>query len=101
MIEVIETGSFQRWVRGLRDQAALLRIDSRLRDLSDGRPRDVAPLGGGLGEMRVHYGPGYRLYFIRRGATVVVLLCGGDKDSQRRDIARARQLAAEWRQSNA
>ena len=101
MIEVIETGTFQRWVRGLRDKAASLRIDSRLRDLSDGRPRDVAPLGGGLWEMRIHYGPGYRLYFIRRGATVVVLLCGGDKDSQRRDIARARQLAAEWRRANA
>ena len=51
--------------------------------------------------MQIHYGPGYRLYFIRRGATVVVLLCGGDKDSQRRDIARARQLAAEWRTNNA
>ena len=51
--------------------------------------------------MRIHYGPGYRLYFIRQGAAVVVLLCGGDKDSQRRDIARARQLAAEWRQNNA
>ena len=101
VIEVIQTGAFRRWARGLRDKAAWLRIDSRLRDLSDGQPRDAAPLGGGLWEMRIHYGPGYRLYFIRHGAAVVVLLCGGDKDSQRRDIARARQLAAEWRQNNA
>lgn len=58
---------------------------------------DVHPVGGGVSEMRIHYGPGYRLYFTRRGRAVVILLCGGDKDSQQRDIRRARQLAREWR----
>ena len=101
MIEVIQTGAFRRWFSRLRDQLALTKINARLADVIEGYWGDVAPLGGGLWEMRIHYGPGYRLYFIRQGATVVVLLCGGDKDSQRRDIARARQLAAEWRQNNA
>ena len=101
MIEVIQTETFRRWINRLRDLEALDRIDLRLLNAADGNLGDVAPLGGGLWEMRIHYGPGYRLYFIRRGATVVVLLCGGDKDSQRRDIARARQLAAEWRPNNA
>ena len=102
MIEVIQTGVFRRWLGRLRDRGALLHIDARLRDVvREGRFGDIAAVGGGLWEMRIHYGPGYRLYFIRRGATVVVLLCGGDKDSQRRDIARARQLAAEWRTNNA
>ena len=85
----------------MRDRAALVKVNTRLADVIEGYFGDVAAVGGGLWEMRIHYGPGYRLYFIRRGATVVVLLCGGDKDSQRRDIARARQLATEWRQANA
>ena len=101
MIEIIQTGAFRRWINRLRDLEALDRIDLRLLNAADGNLGDVASLGGGLWKMQIHYGPGYRLYFIRRGATVVVLLCGGDKDSQRRDIARARQLAAEWRTNNA
>ena len=101
VIEVIQTEAFRRWVRRLRDLEALDRIDLRLLAAADGHLGDAAPLGGGLWEMRIHYGPGYRLYFIRQGAAVVVLLCGGDKDSHRRDIARARQMAAEWREDNA
>ena len=102
MIEVIQTEVFLRWINRLRDQMAANHIDARIRNVAtEGYFGDFAAVGGGLWEMRIHYGPGYRLYFIRRGATVVVLLCGGDKDSQRRDIARARQLAAEWRQADA
>ena len=101
VIEVIQTGAFRRWINRLRDTVTLERIQARLIAAADGHLGDAAPLGGGLWEMRIHYGPGYRLYFIRQGAAVVVLLCGGDKDSQRRDIARARQMAAEWRQANA
>ena len=101
VIEVIQTEAFLRWVIRQRGSATQKRIQARLLAAADGNLGDVASLGGGLWEMRIHYGPGYRLYFIRRGATVVVLLCGGDKDSQRRDIARARQLAAEWRTNNA
>ena len=102
MIEVIQTEAFRRWINRLRDRIAANHIDARIRNVAvGGHFGDIAAVGGGLWEMRIHYGPGYRLYFIRRGAAVVVVLCGGDKDSQRRDIARARQLAAEWRGNNA
>ena len=86
-----------RWVRRLRDRRAIARINARLRNVSMGNFGDIASVGGGISEVRVHYGPGYRLYFIRSGETVVVLLCGGDKSSQQRDIRRARRLALEWR----
>ena len=102
MIEVIQAEVFRRWINRLRDRTASNHIDARIRNVAvRGYFGDIAAVGGGLWEMRIHYGPGYRLYFIRQGAAVVVLLCGGDKDSQRRDIARARQLGAEWRQANA
>ena len=96
MIEIVESATFRRWIDGLRDRAAIARINARLRKVSLGHIGDTVPVGGGLFEMRVHHGPGYRLYFLREGARVV-LLCGGDKGSQRRDIARANRLAAEWR----
>jgi putative addiction module killer protein len=67
----------------------------RIRRLSLGNPGDVKPVGGGVSEMRIGYGPGYRVYFVRRGETVVILLCGGDKRTQDRDIARALELAHE------
>ena len=97
MIEVIQSSTFRRWVRGLRDQRAVARINARLRNVSLGNLGDARSVGQGIYEMRIHYGPGYRLYFIREGRSVVVLLCGGDKDSQSRDIERARRLALEWR----
>ena len=95
MIEVIESATFRRWIRGLIDRSAIARINARLRNVSLGNKSDIKPLGRGLFEMRVHHGPGYRLYFIRDGA-YLVLLCGGDKDSQQRDIDRAGRLAKEW-----
>lgn len=72
---------------------ARARIDTRIRRLSLGNPGDVRPIGGGVSELRLDYGPGYRVYYIQRGEAVVVLLAGGDKDSQARDIRRALELA--------
>ena len=100
MIEIIQSPTFTRWFRNLRDQQAVARINSRLTAVEIGRFGETASVGDGVLEMRIHYGPGYRLYFIRRGATVVVLLCGGDKDSQQRDIRRAKRIAEEWRQDD-
>jgi len=79
----------------LRDDRAAVRIIARIRRLEIGNPGDVKPLGSGLFEMRIDYGPGYRIYYVRRGAAMVLLLCGGDKRTQRRDIRRAQALAAE------
>jgi putative addiction module killer protein len=95
MIEVRETEVFAAWFAGLRDREARARITVRIRRLSLGNPGDVKPVGTGVSEMRIDYGPGYRVYFIRRGNTVVVLLCGGNKRNQDRDIARALELARE------
>jgi len=95
MIEVRQTEVFAEWFAGLRDRTARARITVRIRRLSLGNPGDVKPVGGGVAEMRIDYGPGYRVYFVRRGDTVIVLLCGGDKRHQDRDIARALELARE------
>ncbi len=95
MIEIIESEAFKRWVDSLRDRRAVARIDARLRRVSMGHIGDAQSVGDGVFEMCIHYGPGYRLYFIREEETVVVLLCGGDKDSQERDIARAKRIAKE------
>lgn len=97
MIEVIQSTTFRRWVRRLRDRRAVARINARLRNVSIGNLGDTTSVGDGVFEMRIHYGPGYRLYFLREGSAVIILLCGGDKDSQSRDIERARSLAREWR----
>jgi putative addiction module killer protein len=93
MIEVRQTEVFTTWLFGLRDRQARARILARIRRLSAGNPGDVKPVGSGVSEMRIGHGPGYRLYFVGRGKTVVILLCGGDKRSQARDIARAIEMA--------
>ena len=95
MIEVRETDVFADWFAGLRDRQARARITARIRRLSLGNPGDVKPVGSGVSEMRIDHGPGYRVYFVRRGETVFILLCGGDKGSQDRDIERAIELAQE------
>lgn len=97
MIEVVESATFKRWVSRLRDRRAIARIDARLRSVSLGNFGATKAVGDGVSEMRIHYGPGYRLYFVRDGAIIVVLLCGGDKGSQQRDIDRAKRLARDWR----
>jgi len=94
-LQVRKTIRFSTWLAGLQDERARARILKRLDRARDGNLGDVAPVGGGISEMRIFYGPGYRLYFVQRGETVVVLLCGGDKSSQSSDIAEARALARE------
>ena len=80
----------------MRDRRTVARINARLRNVTFGHFGDVKSVGGGIFEMRIHYGPGYRLYYIRDGAEIVVLLCGGQKGTQSRDIERARKLAEDW-----
>ncbi len=93
MIEIRQTEVYARWFRGLRDRQARARIDNRIRRLSLGNLGDVRPVGEGVSEIRIDYGPGYRVYFVRRGEALIVLLAGGDKGSQERDIRRALELA--------
>ena len=93
MIEIRQTEVFARWFGRLRDRQARVRIDNRIRRLSLGNLGDTMPVGEGVSEIRIDYGPGYRVYFVRRGPTLVILLAGGDKDSQNRDIRRALDLA--------
>ena len=93
MIEIRQTEVYARWFRGLRDRQARARIDNRIRRLSLGNPGDVRPVGEGVSEIRIDYGPGYRVYFVQRGGALIVLLAGGDKDSQERDIRRSLELA--------
>jgi putative addiction module killer protein len=93
MPEIRQTETFARWLARLRDGRARTRIQARIDRLEIGNPGDVKPVGGGISEMRIDYGPGYRVYFVARGTALVVLLAGGDKDSQERDIATARELA--------
>lgn len=93
MIEIRETEPFALWLAGLRDATAKAKIAVRLRRLAFGNPGDIAPLSEGLSEMRIHYGPGYRIYLIQRGPDFIVLLGGGDKSTQKRDILRARAMA--------
>jgi putative addiction module killer protein len=94
MIEVRQTACFEVWLDDLADGRAASRIAQRIIRLRNGLFGDVRPVGGGVSELRVDYGPGYRVYFVRRGAVLVILLCGGDKRSQPRDIAKAKLLAA-------
>ncbi|MFO1343706.1 MAG: type II toxin-antitoxin system RelE/ParE family toxin [Burkholderiales bacterium] len=93
MIEIRQTETYSEWFASLRDRQTRARIDIRIRRLSLGNPGDVKAVGEGVSELRIDYGPGYRVYFVQRGHTVVVLLAGGDKRSQDRDIKTALDLA--------
>lgn len=93
MIEIRQTQVYVQWFNSLRDREARARIDTRIRRLSLGNPGDIKPVGEGVSELRIDYGPGYRVYFVQRGQTVVILLAGGDKRTQDRDIQTAWQLA--------
>jgi putative addiction module killer protein len=93
MPEVRQTEIFARWLAGLRDDRARARINARIRRLAVGNPGDVKPVGGGVSEMRIDYGPGYRVYFVPHGEALVILLAGGDKRTQDQDIAMAIKLA--------
>lgn len=95
MIVVRQTEAYADWFAGLRDERARAKITLRLRRLSLGNAGDVAPVGEGVSEMRIHYGPGYRVYFVQRGDTLAIVLGGGDKSTQERDIRKAIDLAKE------
>ena len=92
MIEVRQTKTYSQWFDTLRDRQAKARIDIRIRRLSMGNPGDVKPVGKGVSELRIDYGPGYRVYFIQRGDALIILLAGGDKSTQRQDIKTALDL---------
>jgi len=94
MFEVRQTETFQAWLASLRDQRARARVAIRVSRLQSGLIGDAKFLDG-IGELRIDHGPGYRVYFTRRGSVVILLLCGGDKSSQTRDIARAKTMASE------
>lgn len=98
MVELIKSDEFDRWLRALRDRNAVVRIAARLDRLAAGNPGDVKAIGGGLHELRIDCGPGYRVYFVHRGPVVVILLCGGDKSTQEKDIKKARAIADEWKE---
>jgi putative addiction module killer protein len=96
MAEIRRTASFVKWLRSVRDIRAKARIAVRIDRLALGNPGDVRSVGSGVSEMRIDYGPGYRVYFVQRGDVVAILLCGGDKPTQEKDIATAISLAKEW-----
>lgn len=93
MLEIRQTAAYSEWFAGLRDRIARTRIDIRIRRLSLGNAGDVKAVGDGVSELRVDYGPGYRVYFVRKGDLYVVLLAGGDKSTQDGDIRQAKVLA--------
>ena len=95
MLTIVQTATFRAWLNGLRDRRAAGRIRARMRRMAGGNLGDVKPVGNGVFEARIFHRPGYRLYFIREGNAVIVLLCGGDKGNQDRDIERAIEMAKE------
>src|SRR5215210_397425 len=95
MIEIRETDEFRKWIKSLRDSIAKAKIASRIQRLKFGNPGDVKPVGQGVSELRIDHGPGYRVYFVNRGDTIIVILCGGDKTTQQTDIERALRLVGE------
>jgi putative addiction module killer protein len=97
MYQIIKSETFDKWLGDLRDRQARVRILARIDRLAGGNPGDVKPAGSGVSELRIDYGPGYRVYFVQCGEAVIVLLCGGDKRTQWADILRAISIAEDWR----
>ena len=93
MIEVRQTNEFSTWLHRLRDANAVARIVARIRRMEQGNPGDIKSVGKGVMEMRIAHGPGYRVYYVQRGTQIVMLLCGGDKRTQRQDIEQAQSMA--------
>ncbi|MDM9648778.1 type II toxin-antitoxin system RelE/ParE family toxin [Rhizobium sp. S163] len=100
MFELRQSETFRKWRARLKDERARALIASRLDRLAFGHAGDADPVGDGISELRIHYGPGYRIYFRQDGKTLIILLCGGDKGSQKRDIAEAKRLFSEWNENN-
>jgi putative addiction module killer protein len=99
-MQILRTDVFDAWLRGLRDLNGRARIDRRIRRLADGNPGDVRPVGAGVSELRIDTGPGYRVYYGARGDELIILLAGGDKSSQARDIDHALALWKDWKAEN-
>ncbi|MDR1250730.1 MAG: type II toxin-antitoxin system RelE/ParE family toxin [Treponema sp.] len=89
-----ESSVYKKWIRNLRDERARYRINARIERLKQGNPGDVKPIGEGCSEMRIDYGPGYRVYYKDTGKEIIILLCGGDKATQDEDIKQAKKIAA-------
>jgi putative addiction module killer protein len=100
LLEFKQTETFRKWRLRLKDERARALIASRLDRLAFGHAGDVKPVGQGISELRIDHGPGYRVYFQRRGNAIIVLLCGGDKSTQDKDIETAKRLAKEWSEDN-
>ena len=99
MVEVRQTERFARWLEDLRDLRARARVQARIERLIGGNPGDIRPVGSGVSELRINYGPGYRVYFKQKGSTLIILLAGGDKASQPRDIDEALSLARQIKEN--
>jgi putative addiction module killer protein len=97
VIEVVKSATFDRWLRKLGDRRAAARVQVRIDRLANGSAGDVKPVGGGISELRITYGPGYRVYYLHERQRVIVLLCGGDKSTQEKDIRQAHEIANDWR----
>lgn len=97
MAEVLKSEQFDRWLRHLKDRQAVARVLVRVDRLVAGNPGDVKAIGGGISELRINYGPGYRVYFLQDGTRLILLLCAGDKSSQHSDIIQARKIANDWK----
>ena len=93
MITIRETDNFKKWIKGLKDKIAQSLITARIRRFSIGNYGDAKPVGDGVSELRINYGPGYRVYFTKRGREIVILLCGGAKTGQAKDISTAKRIA--------
>jgi putative addiction module killer protein len=100
MIEFKQTENFRKWRVRIKDLRTRALIASRLDRLAFGHAGDVRPVGEGVSELRIDHGPGYRIYFQKRGNTILILLCGGDKSTQAKDIQTAKRLAVEWSEEN-
>jgi putative addiction module killer protein len=96
MKEIRRSSVYKKWIKELRDPQARARILARVDRLADGNPGDVKPIGEGCSEMRIDYGPGYRVYFKDTGREIIIMLCGGDKRNQDKDIERAKKIARDY-----
>jgi putative addiction module killer protein len=101
MVEVVRSATFDRWLTKLKDRRAAARVLVRVTRLAAGNPGDVRPVGAGVSEIRIDYGPGYRVYYLQDGQQLILLLCGGDKSSQPDDIMTAHRIAEQWRSEGA
>jgi putative addiction module killer protein len=98
-VHVVRSETFDRWLRKLKDRRAAARVLVRIDRLAAGNPGDVKPVGGGISELRINYGPGYRMYYLQDGDELILLLCGGNKSTQDDDIKDAKRIAKEWKEA--